>query len=186
MASTANARRLFLALWPGEAECERLAELVRTVDGAHSIKPANLHLTLVFLGATSAERLTCYEGALSDFTMPPLTLTLDRFGFWPKPRILWLGPSHAPTDLLALVRELNRRLERCGFTPESRPFFPHITLARKFSGPVPRDQLSDPLSWPVDCLVLAESVRRTSSTDYQVLHSWPIGSGTRSEIGFVK
>jgi 2'-5' RNA ligase len=173
MSLASSACRLFLALWPGEEERRRLAELAQLISGGRPVKPANMHLTLVFLGDTHAERLLCYEYALSDFTMPSLTLTLDHFGYWPKPRILWLGPSVTPLALKELVIDLNQRLEGCEFTPERRPFSPHITLARKFPGPAPDHLLPEPIHWAVNHIALVESVKQTDSTHYQVLRRWP-------------
>jgi len=119
-APTGDERRLFLALWPGDAERRQLAELAAAVAGRRRVRDANLHLTLVFLGATDAARLAAYEAALTDLAVPSLELILDRYGYWPRPRILWLGSSHTPPELYELVAELHRRLHGCGFTPERR------------------------------------------------------------------
>ena len=175
MSVTASPRRLFLGLWPSAAEHHRLVEIASTFAGKHAVKPDNLHLTLVFLGATTAERWVCYERVLSDMNVPALTLSLDCLGYWPKPRILWLGTSKPPLALTALVLDLNRRLEGCGFTPERRPFSPHITLARKFPGPAPRDPIREPIAWRVDHVVLAESLRQEDGTHYRVVRRWPEG-----------
>jgi 2'-5' RNA ligase len=170
-----STRRLFLALWPGDFERHLLAELARAISGERASRPASFHLTLVFLGATSVERLACYEQSLSDFTMPLLTLSLDRFGYWPKPRILWLGSSSPLPLLEEVVMDLHRRLQTCGFVPEKRPFSPHITLARKFSGPAPDGPVREPIQWTVNQVVLAESLRQADGTHYRVLARWPRG-----------
>ena len=166
-------RRLFLALWPEAAERERMVVLAQTVTGGRKVQPDNLHLTLVFLGVTPGERLRCYEQALQDIPVPRLTLTLDRMGYWPRSGILWLGASRTPPPLLALVTDLNRRLETCGFTPERRPFQVHITLARKFPGSVPVTVLDEPLAWYTEYIVLVESLFQDTGVRYQVLRRWP-------------
>jgi len=58
-------RRLFLALWPEEAERRQLADLAANVAGRRRVRDDHLHLTLVFLGATDAARLAEYEAALA-------------------------------------------------------------------------------------------------------------------------
>ena len=73
-------RRLFLALWPAEAERRQMAELAANVAGRRRLRDANLHLTLVFLGATDAARLAAYEAALADLPALELELILDRYG----------------------------------------------------------------------------------------------------------
>lgn len=175
--SSADSRRLFLALWPEEEHRLAMASMAQAAAGRRAVKSDNLHLTLVFLGSTDADRLACYERALSDLEVMPLTLTLDRFGYWPRPRVLWLGASHPPLNLIALVLDLNRRLESCGFTPERRPYSPHITLARKFPGPAPKQPPAEPLIWAADHIVLAESVREEDGTRYRVLRRWPESQG---------
>lgn len=168
-------RRLFLALWPSAAEQEQTAKLAEAIPGGRRIKPASIHLTLVFLGATDPERMRCYLEALQGIEVPSLTLLLDRLGYWPKPRILWLGPSRTPPALTALVAELNRRLAACGFAPETRPFRAHITLARKFPGPLPAGQPVEPISWSISQFALIESTNHEDGSRYQVLNRWPIG-----------
>ncbi|MDQ2696485.1 MAG: RNA 2',3'-cyclic phosphodiesterase [Pseudomonadota bacterium] len=166
-------RRLFLALWPDDALRRRLADLAQNTAGRRALRPDNLHLTLVFLGATAAGRLACYENALADLAVPPLTLTLDRLGYFPRPRILWLGASHVPPALYGLVADLNRRLAGCGFALERRPFQPHITLARRYSGAVP--VLAEAVVWSVDQVSLMESVASGDGVGYQLLRRWPGG-----------
>ena len=132
---------------------------------------ANLHLTLVFLGTTDSQHLECYRQALLGLTVPSMTLDLDQLGYWPKPRILWLGPTQTPKPLSQLVQELNKRLATCGYTPERRPFRAHITLARKIPKP---DELLNvtPWRWRADRVALVESVSREGGVCYEVL-CWP-------------
>ena len=168
-------RRLFLVLWPGDAERRQLAERVADVAGRRRVRDANLHLTLVFLGATDAARLAAYDAALADLAVPALELTLDRYGYWPRPRILWLGASHTPPELCELVADLHRRLRGCGFTPERRAFQAHITLARKFPGPAPTRPPAAPIRWRVGDVALVESQSSPEGSCYRVLRRWPGG-----------
>lgn len=166
-------RRLFLALWPADADRHALAALAARIAGARRVRDDHLHLTLVFLGATSAVQQATYTAALADVSVPALELRLDRCGYWPQPRILWLGCSQTPPELLALVADVQQRLRGCGFSPERRAFQAHITLARQFPGPAPIQQLATPLHWSVRELVLVESLRQEGAACYQVLRRWP-------------
>jgi 2'-5' RNA ligase len=168
-------RRLFLALWPPAAERARMAALTCTLSGGRKVHPDNLHLTLVFLGATRNECLLCYEQALRGLIVPTLTLILDRLGYWSRSGILWLGASQIPAELITLVQELNRRLESCGFSSEERPFQAHITLARDWVGPAPLTSLAEPLSWQVDQVVMVESRHEDTGRRYEVIGRWPQG-----------
>lgn len=172
-ASPEKPRRLFLALWPGENERQRIAELAaRAVGRQRRIPDAQLHLTLVFLGPTDVDPLAAYEAALTDLCVPEMELVLDRYGYWPAPRILWLGSSHTPPELYELVAELHRRLRSCGFTPEARAFQAHLTLARRFAGPVPTEPSAAPIHWRVSEVALVESISTLQGSRYEILRRW--------------
>lgn len=173
-------RRLFLALWPEDAERRQIAELAASIAGQRRVRDAHLHLTLVFLGATDSARLAAYEAALADMQAPTLDLTLDRYGYWPQPRILWLGSSRASPELVDLVADLRQRLRGCGFTPERRAFQAHVTLARKHPGPAPMQPPATPVRWRIGEIALVESLREEDGSCYRVLRRWP---GTRLADG---
>jgi 2'-5' RNA ligase len=166
--------RLFLALWPDSKVQAKIAAIARKVAGRRAIKTANLHLTLVFLGATETGRRLCYEQALRGLTVPPVQLELNRLGCWPKPGILWLGPQRTPDNLIRLVDELKQRLSDCGFRAHRRPFRAHVTLARKFNE-IPPDlhQVGEPFSWYSNQIVLVKSVAQPDGSRYDVLQYWP-------------
>ncbi|MBK8535751.1 MAG: RNA 2',3'-cyclic phosphodiesterase [Candidatus Competibacteraceae bacterium] len=133
--TTHDQRRLFLALWPEDAERRQMAEMAASIAGRRRVRDAHLHLTLVFLGATDSARLAAYEAALADVSVPILDLILDRCGYWPRPRILWLGCSRSSLELDNLVANLRQRLCGCGFTPNGNRFKP--TLPWPATIPVP-------------------------------------------------
>lgn len=168
-------RRLFLALWSEDVERRQLAQLAASVAGRQRVRDANLHLTLVFLGPTDATRLAAYKAALVDLPVPALELVLDRYGYWPVPRILWLGSSQTPPELYELVADLHRRLRGCGFVPERRAFQAHMTLARKFPGPAPEHPPAVPIRWSIGQVALIESLLGKHGSEYRVLQRWPRG-----------
>src|SRR5687768_16134652 len=94
-----------------------------------------LHLTLKFLGEIElprVESLTRAAGRAAE-GMGPFKLTVAGTGSFPPrgvPRVLWLGLED-PSGLLARLRA--RLEDECageGFPRESKPFRPHLTLAR--------------------------------------------------------
>lgn len=166
-------QRLFLALWPDADTRRALARLARNLT-PQPVPAHNLHLTLVFLGATPAAQAAAYRAALAGLQPPPLTLALDRIGCWRGPRVLWAGLSQPPAALLALVDELNSRLQPCGFVPEARPFAAHVTLARHHRDAPAQCELAEPIHWPAREVVLAESCSTADGVRYAPRLRWAV------------
>jgi 2'-5' RNA ligase len=101
-----------------------------------------------------------------------MVLTLNRIGYWRRPRLLWLGIDDPATKLQDLVGVLKNRLRGCGFSPERRSFRPLVTLRRRFHGPVPTLFPGKPISWQVDGITLVESQTDKSGSSYRVLRRW--------------
>lgn len=172
------ARRLFLALWPDATTRDALAALAQRAAGPAATPAANLHLTLVFFGTTPAAREAAYRSALVDLSAPALDLTLDRLGWWARSRTLFAAPSQPPAALETLLATLLARLVPCGFTPENRPFRPHVTLARRKAADAATDAVLPPLAWRTERIVLAESVPGPTGSRYLPRAAWPV-DGTR-------
>lgn len=176
--SPVRARRLFFALWPDEplrADAAHLGRKWLHKQGKH-LKPDNLHITLAFLGNVPAEQYDCVVAAGSAVAAAPFELRLDRLGQFLRARVAWLGASELPVPLLELVAELSRQLIVCGYTPESRPYHPHLTLARKINRTVEPIGF-EPLVWPVGGFVLVESFTHPEGVEYRVVERWPIKAG---------
>jgi RNA 2',3'-cyclic 3'-phosphodiesterase len=128
--------RLFVALdIPGEVR-ERLAALVarlRAAAAARWTRVEGLHVTLKFVGETPPEKAEQIRAALSAVhTGEVVELSFRGVGFFPnerRPRVFWAG-IEANSALAALAGEVDARLAPLGIPAESRPFHPHLTLAR--------------------------------------------------------
>jgi RNA 2',3'-cyclic 3'-phosphodiesterase len=98
------------------------------------VDPASLHLTLFFIGATQLPRVDAAAGALRHVAAQhrPFEVRCGGLGAFPsfgRPRVLWLGVADSPA-LAALQTDVAAALAAQGFPPESKPFSPHVTLAR--------------------------------------------------------
>lgn len=176
--------RLFFALWPSPTRRQALAaataRAVSQVDG-RAVPPANLHVTLAFLGTVPAERLPELVLAGGQGSHRAVDLDFDRLEYWPKPKVVVAMASVAPDAGFELVERLWQRLEPLGFPRDQRPWRPHMTLVRKIRRPPP-DGLSldalfagsvrDPAPWG---LALVESVTDPEGARYRPLAEWPLG-----------
>lgn len=170
----AQARRLFVALWPGPATARALAGRVgraRAVCGGRPMRTDTLHLTLAFLGTVAGDRVPALSGMIRQWAPRGGELVIDRVGRFDGPRIVWAGPSHPwPAWLDTLHADLWARLERLGFPATSDRFRPHVSLLRK-AGPGDLSVLNAerPIVWRPRRCVLVASVPRETGSYYEAL-----------------
>lgn len=127
--------RLFLALWPGPAALRVLADEQarwQWPPGAVIVPADRLHVTLYFIGPVPTSRLAELAQQV-DVAFRPCRIVFDHAALWPK-GVAVLDASAMPQALTDLHRALQTRLRRLGLPVESRPFKPHVTLARKAMG----------------------------------------------------
>ena len=98
------------------------------------VAPANLHITIWFLGEVREPRVEALTASLKEpLDARPFTLRVGGCGAFPSsgaPRAFWLGLVAGREGLLAVHEALGPRLMPLGFEPETRQFSPHLTIAR--------------------------------------------------------
>lgn len=168
-------QRLFFALWPGAEVREGLARLSRQHAGktGKPVRVENLHITLAFLGPVGLPVRECIEAGADTVQGRSFTFVLNQMGWWPRPRVLWTGPSEVPEALSSLVGDLKQLCQNCGLEPERRPYRAHLTLARKV-GKAPRSQAIEAIQWPVNEFCLVQSRTLPTGAEYAVLRTWPL------------
>jgi 2'-5' RNA ligase len=166
--------RTFFALVPEESIRLQFLTLARDVarrSRGRAISGEHVHLTLAFLGdvpyGSVAELCAIGErlprtGALLDF---------DTLGAWRASGVAWVAPSIVAPVLLALHSTLHDALTSANFELESRPFRPHVTLARRCVQPHPRTRCA-PIHWPVRRLCLIGSELRPEGPLHTTIAEW--------------
>lgn len=148
-------------------KCEQLKEIFPFNRWVHH---EDLHITLAFLGNAPSEKLSIamknVHEALSESKGFQLEMNkLGIFGKQESPRIFWVDTKES--NALEMVRKkvFTACLE-AGFQLETRPFKPHITLARKWKGDQPFQKnlldvwnvlQSEPLLFKVNEVVLYQT-----------------------------
>jgi 2'-5' RNA ligase len=184
--------RLFVALPVADEVRGEIAELMTAVAGASIderafgqprwVRVEGLHVTMRFLGATPDEKQPALAAALraAAVGVAPFEITLSGGGAFPnaaRPRVLWIGISEGADRIESLVERLATQLEPLGWPRESRPFTPHLTLART-DGVPGADERARTLaelahdvrySWTADRIVLYKSIVGHGPTRYEVL-----------------
>ncbi|MBF0182090.1 MAG: RNA 2',3'-cyclic phosphodiesterase [Magnetococcales bacterium] len=183
----ADSMRLFLGFAMPEDLCNDIAGLAgetrARLAGWRWVVPENYHLTARFLGDVPAEELDGWREALNAVVVGhlPFSLTVSGWGVFPdarRARVLWLG-IREPEE-----RPLSRLVQAVAALPppseETRAFRPHLTLARADAAEAPAGR-TEPgfreLAWPVDALVLYQSLMRPAGVRYRVLHRAPLATG---------
>jgi 2'-5' RNA ligase len=141
--------------------------------GGRGVRPANLHLTLAFLGDVPVSRVPMIMEALETVHGERFVLELDSCGYWRHNRIVWAGAAQCPPPLSRLVDALADALHPCGFRREAREYRAHVTLLRD-ARRAPRAGLFQPIEWRTSGFVLVQSVRRERPPAYEILKVWPL------------
>ena len=144
----------------------------RVVSGIR-IRDESIHLTLAFVGDVDGGRLAELLAPPAELTVARFTLTLDRWGCWPRNGIAWVGPSRVPDPLRELAAGMEAWLRDAGFEMDFRLFNPHVTLVRKAQcAPLPD---STPcIEWQVKDFVLVRSTLAPDGSRYEIIGRWPL------------
>jgi 2'-5' RNA ligase len=134
--------RLFTGIDLPEEVRERLERLLALFRPTAHLKWSpldNLHITTKFIGAWPDEQLETLKTSLATVPKrPPISIAIQGLGWFPnphKPRVFWVG-VHGGDALSALAASIDQALHTIGVAPETKPYAPHITLAR-VSPPAP-------------------------------------------------
>jgi len=180
--------RLFIAINIAPPVRAELAALIdrwkATEPRARWVRAEGIHITLKFLGETHEEKVPEIRSALSTIrSSDPVEIHVRGLGFFPnahRPRVLWAGVE-ASSNLAGLARTVEGSVERLGFVVESRPFQPHLTLARlpepgKWDALVRSAQEINDLEFGSFCeseFHLIQSFLKPSGAEYKSLASFP-------------
>ena len=110
------------------------------------IEKDNIHLTLKFLGSVPADKTSEITGTIAEVVrgIIPFQLKIEGLGVFPNLRtvqVAWVGIGGEVEKLKRLQGLIDTSLSRIGFTPESRPFTPHLTIARIRSQASPDERI---------------------------------------------
>ncbi|MET0263369.1 MAG: RNA 2',3'-cyclic phosphodiesterase [Rariglobus sp.] len=175
--------RLFVAIEPTSPVRDSLAALSTDLARARWTPPAQLHLTLRFIGDVSDEARQQIESALAGVRVQPFFLAVETTGRFPPrghPSIVWVGVDGHP-HLHQLRQQVDDRLLKTGVPFELRPFVPHFTIARThesaegavvqwlkqhrdFAGP----------AWRVDAFHLMASELTPAGASHRIVKTFPL------------
>jgi 2'-5' RNA ligase len=143
------------------------------------VRPANIHLTLKFLGdiATDATDGIITAMEISAARTQPFELTLQGLGVFPglrRPRVFWTGLTGALEQLQDAHRRLEDALAERGIPREGRSFKGHVTLGRfkgaedpsRLAMAIEQEGMFAPLPLAVREMVLFQSRLQATGAEY--------------------
>jgi len=109
------------------------------------VQPASLHLTIKFLGETDEQMIDPLRAAVEQGigSQMAVNVPLERLGGFPRPqspRVLWIGPSENwekgidAKRITEIYARIEQACEDLRFLRETKPFSPHLTVARIKTG----------------------------------------------------
>jgi len=188
--------RLFVAAEIPDEVRERLADCQKRLRDLplplRWTRPEGIHVTFFFLGETPETRVTAVVDAIAPVAAGAASFRLEALGVhtFPghgRPRVLVFGLRGDLETAARLKRGLDGALQEIGFTPDDRPFRPHLTLARTREGragdwktPLAREAEAEGGAFEVHHLVLFESRLGPGGSQYRALQEFPLGQERRT------
>ncbi len=131
--------RTFIAIPLPDACRTMLSQMQQNLRGCRAdvrwVAVPSIHLTLKFLGEVDpaiipglGESLSAAAGEEREFE-----LRIHGLGCFPNPknpRVIWCGIDTGTDRLFRLQQKVEDACRAFGFSPENRPFHPHLTLGR--------------------------------------------------------
>ena len=146
---------------------ERLKSGART--SVKWVDPHGIHLTLKFLGNIGMDMVGEITGVLEESArgISPFHLEVKGLGAFPslkRAQVVWVGLSGELDRLKQLQQRIESNLSPLGFVPESRPFTPHLTLARL------RDRVTPEERHSLGQLIASTNLEAAYSLDVDSIH----------------
>lgn len=172
--------RLFVAIPLPDKVTEALRTIGKSMPGVSWTQPDQFHLTLRFIGDVTPPVKEKVHQELSEINGRSCDITVKGFGFFPnkrRARVFWAAVDSHPL-LFELQKKVERACRQAGIEAETRPFVPHITLAKIKKWPDELDAILQQYenfgieSIPVRQFNLYESRLLKHKAEHEVLHSY--------------
>jgi 2'-5' RNA ligase len=111
--------------------------LVKTGANLKLLKPENIHITMRFLGNITPPMVDKIFEEMKKVQFTPFDVKIQSVGAFPHlryPRVVWVGITEGADQMRSIFSQLEPRLRKLGFAPDSKGFSPHLTIARVKSG----------------------------------------------------
>ncbi|RLJ00984.1 MAG: RNA 2',3'-cyclic phosphodiesterase [Candidatus Aenigmatarchaeota archaeon] len=113
---------------------DKISEMAKEFQekGIRKVGKQNLHLTLKFLGDADEKKIEEIQQVLKTVDCAKFEISLKNIGFFPNKdfiKVVWVGIENGRNEIIELQKQIDQKLEKCGFKPEKK-YEPHLTIAR--------------------------------------------------------
>jgi 2'-5' RNA ligase len=111
--------------------------LVNTGASLKLVKPKNIHITVRFLGNVALSMVDTIYEEMKQVSFVPFEVEIRGLGAFPNlqyVRVIWAGIQKGADELRDIFSQLEPRLRKLGFKPDSKGFNPHLTIVRVRTG----------------------------------------------------
>jgi 2'-5' RNA ligase len=108
-------------------------QLLQTGADVKLVEPQNIHITIRFLGNITPTTVENIFDEMKQVQFTPFNVQIKGLGAFPNPRyprVVWAGITEGAEQLQSVFSQLEPKLRSLGFTPDTRGFSPHLTIAR--------------------------------------------------------
>ena len=171
--------RVFAALEIPDDVIDHVGRWQRSLVELHPdlkwVSEGNMHLTLRFFGDIGPEALDVVLRIMSEWHPGPLDFALDRLGTFGRkdsPSVYWLGG-----EFPEVLQDIAGRL---GSIPDDRGrvsrggFIPHLTVARRRGGQLPRLQPPDAISGTITAASVIDSKLTSRGPEYRHIRKFDL------------
>jgi len=140
-----------------------------------AVPASNFHVTLAFLGQVLPKQLDALGEAVKQVSdSHTFDVTLNRVGYWSKPKALWLGCEQTQDVHLQLSKRLHQIANSAGLQLPKQDYVAHLTVARKCIINPPAPLIEPRFNWHNAEFHLYESVSGKKGVSYHIRQSWPL------------
>lgn len=182
--------RLFVAIRPPARVREELLQMMHGVSAVRWQEEDQLHLTLRFIGEVDRHRAEDVAAVLGSIHHPRFAIALNGIGSFEKrgKGVLWAGVT--PQDeLKKLHKKVDQACLGVGVHPDTRAYFPHITIGKLGRSTGPIDALMQTSGgfrgepFEVDSFLLYESDLTPSGPIYTIIARYALDAGPDEKDG---
>jgi 2'-5' RNA ligase len=167
--------RVFIGIDVPKHLKDTLAKSIDSVETGRIVQKTNYHLTLVYLGETTKQQQATLHQALSTLTqsLSPCQIALTSLNTFTKGTTHIVYADVVKTDALKKLQQaVALTVEAIGFSLDTRPYNPHVTLARKVKKAPPKSAIND--TFTAETLTLFHSHRVNGKLTYTPLKTYPL------------